>query len=130
MHHEITFNQDCNYILIRTYGLTTLEGVLAFIRDLIDHPQFKPGRNIVQDHREVQASALSSDDIRSIASFTQQHREELGNGKCALVMRATADFGMARMWESYADGHISLITRTFLSFSDAEQWINKTGNDQ
>ena len=50
MEHEILFHSD--YFEVRTSGNASQKGLLAFGKDLLDHPDWKPGSRVLIDYTE------------------------------------------------------------------------------
>jgi hypothetical protein len=96
MNHILKINKDGSLFTIRTEGDGDVEGIIAFLKDIISHPEWKPGKRILLDHRALKIDKITVSGIEEVSLFFKSIASELGNGKIALVMKRDIDFGIAR----------------------------------
>ena len=97
--------------------------------DLYRHPQWSPGTSILFDHRNLDTAGLIADDIHAISDIVKNAADQLGNGRCAVVVGRTVDYGLARMWEIMTQNGVSLKIGIFYSMDEARQWIQGANPD-
>jgi hypothetical protein len=87
--------------------------------------QGKPSQNVVWDISDAEISELSATDVRSIAETTKQLAHSRPGGKTAIVSAADMPFGLARMYQAFAElaeqkSHVEV----FRSREEALAWIS------
>jgi hypothetical protein len=125
MQYEIVWGGDPEDLLVTTRGTATLDELSFWIREAICDPRYRPGMRVLVDHREVDWSGLTPEDIRThVAAFTVD-AERIGHSYCAMVMGKPVDFGIARMKEQYAeaDPTFEAEIQVFASVDDARRWL-------
>jgi hypothetical protein len=123
LHYEITFREDASLFSVRASGRATVAGFEAYLNETLEHPSWRPGMNLLADLRELETDAFSGDDVRSVVALYRRASEQLGNGRCAIVMSKLASFGLARMWELYSKDTIGLRVGVFRSIDEAREWL-------
>lgn len=86
MEHKIIFHDD--YVEIRAWGKSSLQGFIAYSREVLASPEWKPGMNILTDLSELEehdTSNISFDDSSKFAAFIVKNAALIGNGKSALI---------------------------------------------
>jgi hypothetical protein len=123
MQFELEFTDDGRLALIRTWGCATIEGCREYFEALFNHPQWHDEIDTLADHRELDPSRLSSDDLRSLASLTRVMATQIGSGRLAMVVSTPLSFGLARMWMALTEPHADGETRVFYSYDEARDWL-------
>ena len=120
MESKITFDVDA--AILTTAGDATLEGFRQGIQALVDEPRFRSGMPILVDHRSLDVSGMSANDVRAVGDFTASFSDRIGPSRVAIVVPDTLTFGFVRMGETQADlAQLSL--RIFYSFPEAVEWL-------
>jgi len=127
MEHTITFDSSNRQFNIKTKGDGDVSGIIAFFKDIIAHPQWKPGLKILLDHRNLKTDSLKMDGIQSISQFFKQSGPKFGDGKMALVMERDIDFGLARTWEILTADDVDIAIEVFRSMGEASKWLARNG---
>lgn len=110
---------------IQTEGDGDVEGIIAFLKDIISHPQWKPGNNILLDHRALSINAISVSGINEVSAYFKSIADKLGNGKIALVMSREVDFGIARAWENITTDDVDIKIYVFRELEKAISWLSE-----
>lgn len=126
MEYEIEFDAHASLVTVRARGLATLEGCLAYARDVLALPGWSPGTNILDDFRELDLGTLSASDIRSIAELHVEHSDLIGRGQVAIVTGGAVSLGMARMWQAFAQQGLAMETGVFSSLAPARAWLGQS----
>jgi hypothetical protein len=119
---EFELSFDLDVATLTTRGAATLEGFRDGIQALVDDPRFSSGMPILVDHNELDASGMSSDDIRAIGDFTATLGERIGPSSVAVVVPNTLTFGFVRMGEAQAN-QPQLSVRIFYELDAAMAWL-------
>jgi len=123
MLHEIEFDREGATVTIRASGRASTEGFEAYLRELLGHPEWLPGKGILVDFRALDGSHLTKEDVRRISDLHVPIGDRLGISPCAIVVSDSLHFGLARMWEAYSDRRVPLRVRVFDSMDEARGWL-------
>ncbi len=127
MEHTITFDSNNRQFNIETKGDGDVSGIIAYLRDIIAHPQWEPGLKILSDHRKLKIDTLKMDGIHSISRYFKEIGPKFGDGKLALVMQRDIDFGLARTWEILTADDVDIAIEVFRSMDEASKWLARNG---
>jgi hypothetical protein len=125
MKHSLNINEDESLFTIITEGEGDVKGIIAFLKDIISHPKWKPGKFILLDHRALRIDKVTVSGIDEVSIFFKSIANELGNGKIALVMKRDIDFGIARAWEIVTDSHVDISINVFRDIDKAIDWLEQ-----
>ena len=125
MKHSLNINEDGSLFTIRTEGEGDVRGIIAFLKDIISHPKWKPGKFILLDHRELRIDKITMSGIDEVSIFFISIANKLGNGKVALVMGRDIDFGIARAWELVTDLDVDIRINVFRHIDEAIDWFKQ-----
>jgi hypothetical protein len=90
--------------------------MLAVFRD----PGFESGFSFILDRRLV-TTIPTTDYIKRIAAFSNDHPIELGKCRTAVVVNEMASYGMGRMSQAFLDN--SENTQIFKDMDEAKRWL-------
>jgi hypothetical protein len=122
VQHTIEFDGSPQDVTITTSGAASREGLIAFVRDLVDDPRFRPGMSILVDHLAIDATTLEGADVRSQAEVVVELEERLGPCHVAIVVPTPLAFGYARMYELHA-AETQIHSRVFYSRDEGLAWL-------
>ncbi len=125
MKHTLKINEDGSIFTIRTAGDGDIKGIIAFLKDIISHPEWEPGKKILLDHRALKIDKISVSGIEEVSDFFKSIAPKLGNGKIALVMKRDIDFGIARAWEMITATDVDISIYVFRQIDKATDWIKQ-----
>ncbi|PLX90955.1 MAG: hypothetical protein C0620_12700 [Desulfuromonas sp.] len=95
---------------------------------LLSHPQWHKGHHVIFDHRHLDFSATSPNDVAQIRHFHHMHEEQIGNGWSVFVI----DEEQSDRWHAlWAQGDaITSTNRTFVvsRLDDAFSWLVQHGS--
>lgn len=106
---------------------TTLTGevdedeIVKALSGIITSPSYRPGLDGLVDlrgHNATQSSAA----VRRIAELMTRHHAEIGHSRAALVVSDELGFGLARMYQAFAQDS-SIETRIFYELAEANDWL-------
>lgn len=100
------------------------EGTLSLdeIGELIETNPWRDHRLVLWDLRNLREAPRSTRELREAASLVASARRLFEGGRAAIVVSADLDFGMARMFEAFAEGS-GVAYRTFRDIESAQAWL-------
>ena len=125
MKHTLKVSADGLLFTVVTKGDGGVEGIIAFLNDIISHPKWKPGNHILLDHRRLNIDQISASGIEDVSIFFISISDKLGAGKIALVMNRDIDFGIARAWESITNLDVDIRIHVFRKLEEAIHWLDE-----
>jgi|GEM_PF-1074191 len=128
MKHTLEVSEDGLLFTIVTEGAGDVLGIIAFLKDIISHPHWRPGKHILLDHRALNIDGISASGIEDVSFYFISIADKLGNGKIALVMNRDIDFGIARAWESITNLDVDIEIHVYRKMNDAMNWLKEKSN--
>ena len=86
MQHTFSVSADGRLFTVTTKGEGTVEGINAFLKDIVAHPLWRRGNHILLDHRALKIDKISVSGIAVVSDFFKSISWKLGEGRIALVM--------------------------------------------
>lgn len=123
MQHILKIDPDLDLFIVETEGDGTVQGIIAFLDDIISHPSWRPGRFVLLDHRRLTLDKISHQGVEQVSDYFASISDDLGNGKIALVMNRDVDFGITRAWENMTMDRTSMRTHVCRSLEQARAWL-------
>ncbi len=119
----ITYQLDKIHRLIRTQcvGNVTFEEVIDHFQVLEQEPECPNRLHVILDLSQL-TSLPESDQLRLVSREIGRISERVQFEACAVVACTDVIFGMARMFEVFAEKHF-LMTRIFRALNEAENWL-------
>jgi hypothetical protein len=130
MQHRLEADPGKDLIMVTTDGDATVEGICAFLDDIISHPAWRPGMCILLDHRKLNLSPINQKGVEQVSDYFASISEALGNGKIALVMNKAVDFGITRSWEIITQDRTNMQIHVFRELDPARLWIEEQSLSQ
>ena len=126
MDWEIIVEGKPPVFLVRTLGAASVADFFTMRDELLSHPAFVPGIDVIYDHTRL-ASYPSSGEVKAIAEGAAR-RSSQGPywGRMAQVVAEPVQYGLVRMWEAYAGDDLAARTRIFASLDEAYDWLGAT----
>jgi hypothetical protein len=125
--YEITWGGDPEDVCVTTWSTVSIEGLDAWVEEGLSDSRYRPGMHILIDHRQLDWGGLSPADMHERVELFARHAVRLDSARAAVVMRASVDFGMARMEQTYIDlePELGIAISIFLSIEDAREWLRE-----
>ena len=109
------------------YGTILKQELIDAIKALYDSG---PTPNHLWDLTETDFSQIKGDDVKEIAEFAAQYAPMRMGGRTALVSASSLGFGLARMYEAFAENAgQSTEINVFRSPEEAEEWISAVSSE-
>lgn len=123
MQHEISFDPDLPYVCLKSTGVITPSEFTNVFRDLVAHPQWKKGMNVLSDYMEADGRKLTAEEVRGMSEGYAAMADAMGSGRSALVVSESLQYGLARMWISWTEMKVQREVRVFTSMDEARAWL-------
>jgi hypothetical protein len=127
MEYEISWGGDPEDACVTSRGEASLEGFYAWAQEGLSDPRYREGMSVVVDHRELDWSHISLKDVQERIELFERDSPRFGRIRTAMVMRATVDFGLARMYQAYVElqPDLQIEIGVFTSIEAAREWIRE-----
>jgi hypothetical protein len=115
-----TLNDQQNLIVTKATGSLTAVELLRFVNEV-----WAPARApVLFDAVDASIAQITAEDIRKLADTATTLRRTSGlSAKLAIAAAADVDFGLARMFQSFADVNNGGNVRVFRSVTEAVSWL-------
>jgi hypothetical protein len=125
VEYEISWGGDPEDACVTTRGEASLEGFNSWMEEGLSDPRYREGISFILDHRQLDWSGISLQDVQDRIELTKQDSDRYGRVRVAMVMRAAVDFGLARMYQAYIElqSDLQIEIGVFISIEDAREWI-------
>jgi hypothetical protein len=111
------------YIKVVTGGDFTVGEQLKMIEDITSRDFWRPGMNVLFDHRKLDFGVTDINLIRKASDNHVKNNEKIGGGKAALLMKSLPDFARGRQFELLTESKVSAKLRIFKDEDEAVQWL-------
>ena len=111
-------------IIVNLTGSVSLEEIFDTIKNALRDPAFKPGFNVLSDHRGVDR-VITPGELESTVSLLIEFAGLLRETKWAIVTVKPASYGMMRMLEVHAE-RIPMKVKVFKEMDAAEHWLSSS----
>ncbi len=107
---------------VELHGSLQRADIERAILALLAHPAYVGGMNELWDFRNAHIARIQASDLMALARFVALHLERLGK-RTAIVVGRDVDYGVARMWEGYAEQAAPQERRVFRDRDEAMAWL-------
>ena len=122
---HLFYREDVDAMLMTVQGRVVLDDYRKALNELVHSEYFHSNMSTIWDLRKADLCDLTTGDIRDGALLSVLSAEERGtNWKTAIVVEGDLGFGLARMFEVFANGAPYRMT-IFQTIEKAEAWIKK-----
>ena len=119
----ITFRIDKESGVVCTTidGYVSTDEIIEGLRNIMNHPDFRPGLNGIADLRNSDLNTFSAD-VKRIAELLVEYRDKTGPSRTAVLVSNDVTFGMTRVFQVFAE-QSSVETAIFRDMEEAVQWL-------
>jgi hypothetical protein len=104
-------------------GPITLELMQDAFEQVLQHAEFKKSSDALWDLREAEIPEAPTSELIELVSFIKSKTLERGRDyKVALLVSSSYHYGLARMYEAYAD-LLPVKIKTFRDLGEATAWL-------
>ncbi len=90
----------------------------------LQDPEYCAGMRVLWDCRESHIANFSAAELTGLVKYNADHQESRGGGRSAIVVSRDADYGVGRMFQSYAE-QLPWETMLFRDLNSAMRWLAK-----
>ena len=113
------------YVVVRTAGAFNLDDHRAMVRDIVERPFWRPGRDALFDHRALSFDATGYATMDGAAATHRQFDDAIGGGRAAILMKDGVDYGVGRIFDGLTEGGVQARVRIFSDPLAAQTWIER-----
>jgi hypothetical protein len=125
MPFTYVIDREAKLVSVTVSGEVTPEEALDTFNEIVSHPDFCPGMNVLSDHRQMQ-TIMPTRFVGTLISRIRSVREQLAGAKWAMVETSPAGYGMARMASGLA-GFLDVDIQVFRTVEEARIWLVGSG---
>ena len=118
---EVNLKKKIRYHIVK--GAIDVHELSEYLKDLYNSLDSGPDMNACWDLQEADFTSVSSEDVRVIMKYVNQHWGKEGKNKAALVVSRDLGYGMSRMFQAMMDGKSSNEINIFKDINEAKKWI-------
>lgn len=107
----------------RVNGLINLQDFRNMLTAVYHSAEFDPNMHSLWDVRQADFSAVTAQDIRSLADLVKANWVDKRQNKAAIVVSGLADYGITRMYEQVLGPAATGKVRIFRNIKSAWDWI-------
>jgi hypothetical protein len=122
MSSSYKYDPHLKIVVGKIVGQLDLPDYNKQMKDFVQSDEFPSDVNTLWDLREMDFSDHDYQMEERIVKARGELNKKRGNAKVALVVESAIQYGMARVFQSLADPHSSII-RVFYSYEDAQDWV-------
>jgi hypothetical protein len=123
MNWIVETKKSRKYIRVVTEGVFNLEDHLEMIKDITSREFWRPGTDVLFDHRNLNFGKSDFDLMRGASENHSENDEKIGDGKAAILMKSLSDFARGRQFELLSESKVSAKLHIFTDESQAIEWL-------
>ncbi|MBN2318152.1 MAG: hypothetical protein JXR49_03710 [Acidobacteria bacterium] len=117
------FKPEYNLVVCRQVGTVDDEEFLASYHSLFEGDRFDPSMALVVDLRRADSSKRSREAIQAFARYWKEWMQKTGKkSRVAVIAPKDVSFGLARMYEAYAES-ANISFTVFREADAALEWL-------
>ncbi len=112
-------------VVFTVTGGGRVKDMITALEDLFAAPEFRKNADILWDFSKWRADPPEAGELRELVSFLHKNKDKRGSGyKVSIVVSRDLDYGLARMFETYAE-NLPFTIRIFRKRPPAESWLKQ-----
>lgn len=125
MKWQLMFDVRGNVVTATMEGHFSIDHFRGLFHDILGHPEWNAGMNMLLDYRNVDFSDVSFPEVKQTSTIHKKADERVGDGRIALLMSYPLGFGIGRMYKSMTEHGISASINVFREPEEAGGWLNE-----
>jgi hypothetical protein len=113
--------KEKNRVRAEVTGVFSLEEMLEAINGAVNDPLYKPGFDILSDHRKIER-AVTTDQVKRTTKHLIGLSNALSGARWAAVVSKDVSYGMINMMSAYLK-RVPMELRPFYTEEEAEEWL-------
>ena len=126
MAYEISADTGETVITVKTKGDLEAEEFHKMITETEVFCREKSIRKVLVDHTSSTVQHISAEEIHGVAMLCSILNDAMEGGKLAVVLIHDIDYGLGRMWHSYAINNLNFDSELFRNRQEAEAWLEES----
>jgi len=123
MGHSLELVPDTGLIRVATTGDLHAEEFLVMIRET-NRLVLASGRTrVLVDHSLATVESIPASGVRTVAKACEILNDAMRGGRMAILVTRDIDYGLARMWKTFADGLLAYDSALFRDYDEAIRWL-------
>ena len=122
MKFKIEYNKSLNAITCQYFGDVTFDVINQSSQQRFSHEKFPSLDYLISDYSEANLIKLQPEEVKDVVALDIEANKINPNLVVLLLMPNPLDFGMARMWQSYASP-LNWTTHVFKSRAELNKFI-------
>ncbi len=103
-------------------GEFTTNELLSCLKEVVSHPDFKPGYRHLVDLRNLYQFSARSDDLQQRVEDDKKMVDKLGDSMIAMVSSGQYTYGMTLIYKTLMDSPTCKV-KTFRDITKARKWL-------
>ncbi|MEP6849992.1 MAG: hypothetical protein ABI999_14130 [Acidobacteriota bacterium] len=125
MDWTIKWLDSAEYFQVDMSGVFSLADARSASSDIVAQPFWNNGTSVLIDTTGVVTDKIGASDIEFMILMMEPLDAEINGSKVALVGGSDILFGLARQFQTTAEGHISADIRPFRLAQAAVEWLTQ-----
>jgi hypothetical protein len=126
VEYDITWGGEVEDMSLRTAGQASLQGLRTYLQEGLSDSRWQPGMRVLVDHRELDWSTTTNDDLRARVASMVKERERFGRAHVAVVLARPVDYGLHRVMQALSDDWADVIDlELFYTVEEARAWLSQ-----
>ncbi len=123
MSLEVQIDPSTGTATMTVSGKFTLDVATQAIQRLLDHTDFREGSDVLWDLRTAEIPDAAREDMLRLVGFVEERQPKRGaDYRVAIVVSSDYHYGLARMYQAYADALPANIM-VFRGLGEAAEWL-------
>lgn len=122
---ERKIDPESGLVTFTVSGFANIRNLQEALAELLEDSGFQKNVDVLWDFRNTEAPAPEAQELRELVNFIDRNKAVRGAGyKVAIVVFRDLDYGLARMFEAYAD-KLPFDLQIFRDMALAQSWLKK-----
>lgn len=117
--------ESSSYVRVITSGVFSVEGQLNMIEFIISRDFWRPGLDVLFDHRQLDFGTTDVSLMREAGNNHIKNDDKIGDGKAAILMKSLPDFARGRQFELLTESKVTAKMKIFKDEEEAIKWLTQ-----
>lgn len=123
MEWTVTFDGSRGAAVVRTRGKFNTVDHKRMVADIVTRDEWYPGHPVLFDHRQLSFEGTGYSEMLGARENHAKFEARIGNARSAILMKAGADYGLGRQFQSLAEGRVTAELQIFTDEASATDWL-------
>lgn len=128
MKWKISPLKSSSLFTVEAVGDSDKQSIITMLKELVEHPEWEPGKKILIDYKEVSIGKVDIGEIREIARVAKIIDKKFGPSVCAIVAPTIGSSNISMFYFEVTNS-LNMTIRIFEQekLEDAFLWLKNTG---